>query len=88
MVSPGYQGRIVVSIVEEMTHMNAAHAPAVFNEALECNYSPVSWLTLSSSEVSAESFPRSGGMAPASEREMDVQVGNKTEHLQYVLTHG
>ena len=62
--------------------MNAAHATAGFNVALERNYSPVSWLRHSCSSFSAESSPSSGGMAPASERGMyKYDVSGKTKLL-------
>ena len=80
-MSPGDRRRDDVSTVEEMMHMNAAHASAGFNVALERNYSPVSWLLPRSSFSSAASSPRSGGMAPASERGIykDEVMGNKIE---------
>ena len=92
MVSPGYQRRHVVSTVEEMMHTNTAHASAGFIVVLERNYSPVSWFIRRTSEVSAASFPSSGGMAPASERGMykyEVIGENKWKHpfREHVCTH-
>ena len=64
-----------------MMHMKAAHASAEFDVALERNYSPVSWLPQRKRFFSAASSPSSGGMAPASERGMNIYevMGNKIE---------
>ena len=86
MVSPGDRRRDDVSTVEEMMHMNAAHASAGFNVALERNYSPVSWFFSRRYQVSAASFPSSGGMAPASERGMykyEVKGKKKCYHTRF-----